>query len=99
MDAVAARARALAPDMPVVCAFLELQEPTLAQAAAGLVAAGATELAVLPMFLGVGRHARDDLPRLVAELRERHPAVAFRLQTSVGEDSRVVELLAKIAVE
>jgi sirohydrochlorin cobaltochelatase len=50
------------------------------------------------MFLGVGRHAREDLPVLVEQLQRDHPRVSFLLQPSVGEDARVLELLAQIAL-
>jgi sirohydrochlorin cobaltochelatase len=51
------------------------------------------------MFLGTGRHAREDLPALVDAVRQAHPGVEVVLQKPVGEDSRVVDLLAKIALE
>jgi sirohydrochlorin cobaltochelatase len=50
------------------------------------------------MFLGVGRHAREDLPALVAELKQNHPTVFFKVQAAVGENSEVLDLLAKIAL-
>ncbi len=54
---------------------------------------------VVPMFLGTGRHAREDLPRLVATLRQRHPEVSFAIQRPVGEDPRITALMAMIATE
>lgn len=99
METVAARLRAMQAGTPVRCAFLELEAPTLAAAAAELVAQGATQVTIVPMFLGTGRHAREDLPELVAQLKTNHPDVAFLLQKPVGEDSRVIDLLAQIALE
>lgn len=99
METVAARLRAQAPGVPVRCAYLELDAPDLAAASAELIAAGAHQITVVPMFLGTGRHAREDLPAIVERLRQAHPDVAFTLQQPVGEDPRVVELLAKIAME
>lgn len=99
MEAVAARLRTLSPGTPVRCAYLELDAPDLATAAGELVATGADRLTIVPMFLGTGRHARDDLPRLVDALRERHPGVAFALQKPVGEDARVLDLIAQIVLE
>lgn len=98
MDAVAQRIRVLQPGLPVRCAFLELEAPDLAAAAADLVSLGATELTVLPMFLGVGRHAREDLPPLVDDLRRRHPTVTLALRPAVGEDPRLLDLLAAMAL-
>jgi sirohydrochlorin cobaltochelatase len=99
METVAARLRALQPDLPVRCAYLELDAPSLPEAAAELVAAGAAQVSIVPMFLGTGRHAREDLPALVDHLRASHPGVVFVLQKPVGEDARVLDLIAQIALE
>ncbi len=87
------------PERPVVCAYLELSEPPLAQAVAGLVTAGATHVTVVPMFLGTGKHAREDLPVLVQELRTTTPQVAIHVQPAIGEDPRMTALMADIACE
>ena len=97
--AVEARIRALHPAVPVRCAFLEWTEPDLPVAVSELVAEGATAVRILPLFLGVGRHAREDLPQAVAGLRERWPQVRFDLRPAVGDDPRLVELLAALATE
>ena len=99
METVAARLRTTQPDTPVRCAYLELDTPTLPEAAAEVVAQGATEVRIVPMFLGTGRHAREDLPKLLWQLQAEHPRVVFALQKSVGEDGRVIELIARIALE
>ncbi len=99
MDAVAARIAARAPAVMVRCAFLELTQPDLASAASAMAAQGVTEATILPMFLGVGRHAREDLPALVAGLRAAHPRVTWRLLPAVGEDPRLLDLLADIGLE
>jgi len=99
METVATRLRALQPGVPVRCAYLELDTPDLGTAAGELVAAGATEVTIVPMFLGTGRHAREDLPALVRQMQQLQPGVRFVLQQPVGEDARVLELIAKIAME
>ena len=99
VEAVAARMRSLAPHVPVRCAYLELSTPSLPAAAAELVAAGASTVRIVPMFLGTGRHAREDLPALIDQLRLDHPGAAFELLPAVGEDARLIELLASMALE
>ncbi|MCX7278004.1 MAG: CbiX/SirB N-terminal domain-containing protein [Burkholderiales bacterium] len=98
MEAVADQVRALDPQAHVVCAYLELTEPDLPSTARQLVAQGVQQLTVVPMFLGVGRHAREDLPLLVEGMRLEHPNVDIRLQAAVGENPQLVSLLAKIAL-
>ncbi len=99
MEAVAARVRQLDAQALVRCAYLELSSPDLPACAAELVAAGVSAITVVPMFLGVGKHAREDLPRLVAELQTRHPGITWQLQGAIGEDPRVTDLLARIALD
>lgn len=98
IEAVAARIRHTSPQAQVVCAYLELSTPDLPTATQTLLDAGVQAITIVPMFLGVGRHAREDLPLLVDALRQQHPTVAFALQPAVGEDNRLVELLAEIAL-
>lgn len=98
MDAVARRAKELEPGADVRCAYLELTEPDLPSCVADMVQAGVQAITIVPMFLGVGRHAREDLPRLLDSLTQAYPQITFCQQTSIGEDARVVDLLARIAL-
>lgn len=98
MEAVAARTAALDPQTLTRCAYLELMEPDLPKCAADMAAQGIRGITIVPMFLGVGRHAREDLPVLLQELTARHPDVRFELRPSIGEDARVVDMLARIVL-
>ena len=99
IEAVAAHIATLAPNTPVVCAYLELSTPDLTTATQTLLQRGVQAITILPMFLGVGKHAREDLPQLMAELRASYPQTQFTLKAAVGEDIRLVELLAQIALD
>lgn len=98
MEAIAARARTLEPHAAVRLAYLELCAPAIDDVVAELVAGGVLRIAVMPLFLGMGRHAREDLPRVVAALDLRYPAVSFNLLPMLGEDPALVELAARLAV-
>jgi sirohydrochlorin cobaltochelatase len=98
MDAVAAAIRSRDPDTAVVCAFLEFTDPDLPSAIAELARSGVTAIRVLPMFLGVGTHARADLPKLIAIAQERAPDLLIEVAPAVGEHEEVVQLLAEIAL-
>ncbi|MBD9665223.1 sirohydrochlorin cobaltochelatase [Variovorax paradoxus] len=97
IEAVAARVTALDPQARVVCAYMELAAPDLRTAAAALIASGAKALRVVPLFLGMGKHAREDLPLQVDALRQAWPHVDFQLAGIVGEEPELVDLLARIA--
>jgi sirohydrochlorin cobaltochelatase len=98
IEAVANHVQTIAPEVLVRCAYLELTEPDLPTTVAELVALGVSSIAVIPMFLGVGRHAREDLPLLVTDLIAAHPDVAFDLKPAIGEDAQMIELMARIAL-
>ena len=68
IEAVANEMKQLSPDTQVACAYLELTEPDLPTTVAGLVQTGVNAIRIVPMFLGVGRHAREDLPLLLQDL-------------------------------
>jgi sirohydrochlorin cobaltochelatase len=94
-------ARQIAHQQPLLqlrLAYLELMSPSLAQAGAELCAGGCRQVDVLPMFLGTGGHLRKDLPPMIERLREMHPSVGWRLHDAVGEQPRVREAMAAVAL-
>lgn len=99
VETVARKVSAQAPDALVACAYLELTAPDLPTCAADVIARGATQLSVLPLFLGVGKHAREDLPQLIADLKLAHPEVTVTLKPFIGEDDRLLSLIADLALE
>lgn len=99
IEAVARRMRELDPQRLIRCAYLELMQPDLATAVDELAGAGARAVTIVPMFLGVGRHARQDLPVLLAALARSHPRITITLQSAIGEDPRVLELMARVALD
>ncbi|MBL0946166.1 MAG: CbiX/SirB N-terminal domain-containing protein [Hydrogenophaga sp.] len=99
VEAVARRIAERAPGTLARTAYLELTEPDLPSAARELVAAGATTLRVLPLFFGMGKHAREDLPQLMDALQREHPQVVFERLPTAGEDPQLIDLLAALAVK
>ena len=98
IEAVAQEIRSRNAAVQVSCAYLELCLPDLPTAAQDLVAAGAQHIRVFPLFLGVGKHAREDLPLLMAELRQAYPQVRVDLLPTAGESPQLTALMADIAL-
>ena len=98
IEAVAATIRERQPGALVRCAYLELCEPSLLDAASAFVAAGCDHLRIFPLFLGVGKHAREDLPLLVASIRASHPHVSVELMATAGESPALIALMADLAL-
>jgi sirohydrochlorin cobaltochelatase len=93
-ERLAATVRRIVPGSEVRLAFLELMHPDLKEATAALVAAGATGISIVPVFLGQGGHIRRDLPALVKQLRARHPGLHIDLARPAGEDDAVLDAIA-----
>jgi sirohydrochlorin cobaltochelatase len=98
IETVAADIRARQPNIAVRCAYLELCTPSLPDAAAELIAAGASRVRVFPLFFGVGKHAREDLPLLIDQIRAAHPEVVVELLPAAGEYPQLTALMADIAL-
>ena len=98
IEAVAAQIAQREPGALVRCAYLELCLPSLPDAATYLIADGARALRVFPLFLGVGKHAREDLPLLIEEIRFAHPDVVVELLPTAGESPKLTALMADIAL-
>jgi sirohydrochlorin cobaltochelatase len=99
IEAVADEVKQLSPDTQVACAYLELTQPDLPTTVAALVQTGVNAIRIVPMFLGVGRHAREDLPLLLQDLIIQHPGVTFELRNAIGEEPELTRAMAAIALK
>jgi sirohydrochlorin cobaltochelatase len=98
IDAVAEHIKGQWPDMSVTVAFLELTPPDLTSSVEQMMKQGLSHVRIVPMFLGVGRHAREDLPQIVRGLSEAYPQMHFELAPAIGEHPAMTALMAHIAV-
>ena len=73
-------------------AFLEIEEPDIPKGIDLCAKKGAREIMVLLNFLNSGRHVDCDIPRIVAEARERYPSIHFSISKPVGQHPRIPEL-------
>lgn len=87
------------PHVPVRCAYLELCEPSMAEAAQALLAQHPSlqKIVIYPVFIGMGAHVRQDLPELHQQLALLYPLVEWTLAPALGTDSRLSQLVASIA--
>ena len=90
-DRLAALWKAQHPNVLVELAFLELMQPSLEDAIATLVALGAKQIIVVPIFFGQGGHLRNDFPVLLEQCRIQYPQIELCATPAVGEDEAVLQ--------
>jgi len=66
--------------------FMEINAPSIAEAAAALVRSGAKRIVAAPYFLQLGGHVAEDLPEAVTEAQARHPNAHFTLSDYLSYD-------------
>ena len=78
-------------------AFLEHLQPPLEQAVARLVQQGIGDVTVVPVFIAEGGHLKQDLPRIVEDIRRTHTHLVIRLAPPIGDSAAVLEAMAAYA--
>ena len=92
---ISKRIAATRDDLAVRLAFLEFQTPTLADVIAELAASGHTSIDIAPLFMAQGGHLKNDVPKLLAEARSRHPALKLELLPAIGDIADLRQAIAE----
>ena len=96
---IVARLRHKQPGPRVELAFLEMMQPSLASAVAGLAADGIGQITVVPLFLAQGGHLKEDLPRLLDAIRRHHPALRIDVTSAIGDSEDLTNAIADWAFD
>lgn len=97
IHAIATKVKETNQDINVCCAYLGHTQPSLLDAVTQLANEGIAEISITPVFLGVGRHLREDLPKLLEEVQKAHPSLTILTQPPLGENEQLINLMAQIA--
>lgn len=95
---IVARLQSADPGLRVELAFLELMQPALAEAVARIAAEGFGRLTLVPLFLAQGGHLKQDLPRLLDDIRDRHPGVRIDVTQAIGDSESLTAAIADWAL-
>jgi len=99
VDAFAALAErvgqlAAADGTRVAGGFIELSEPPLREAVAGLAVASPGPMVAVPLMLSAAGHAKGDIPAALARERTRHSGLSWTYARPLGPHPALLELLA-----
>jgi sirohydrochlorin cobaltochelatase len=83
---------------PVSLAFLECMQPSLDEAIDAMVQDQATHIRIVPVFLAVGSHVRQDLPELIAQSQNKHPDLLIHVTAAIGEQPEIQDAIAAFAI-
>jgi sirohydrochlorin cobaltochelatase len=86
------------PAVAVEAGFLEMTDPPAGVVVDRLVERGCRRVAILPLVLLGAGHAKSDVPAVVLDARDRHPANQFLLGSPLGVSRETVELAAAAVV-
>jgi len=93
-------AREMKAEYPIVAAgFLELAEPSIADALDYCVKQGATDICVLPYFLSAGRHVHEDIPGEVDKARSMHGNIPMTILTHIGGSPQMKHLIRGVVMK
>lgn len=83
------------PHVLVGAAHMEISEPSIEVGIRNLISDGATRIVCVPYFLSPGRHATEDVPRLIEEAKFSigNPDITITSTTYLGADTGAITQL------
>ncbi|WP_332878840.1 precorrin-8X methylmutase [Massilia sp. S19_KUP03_FR1] len=91
-EALVELVRARATGQVVTHGYLEFSSPTIDEAVRANLAAGSTEIAVVPGVLLAARHAKNDMPAEVLALARDFPSNDFHFGAPLGLHPKLLQL-------
>lgn len=83
----------------VEVAFREMHPPDIQSAIDRCVAQGAERILLMPYFLFVGAHVREDLPAEMTQAQQRYPQVEFAMGNHLGAHRKLAEIVIERIAE
>ena len=92
MAALVDSVAAARPGTEVRMGYLELSDPPAVDVMEEVLAAGATEVVVVPVMLHAAGHSKSDVPAVLAHARARHPEARLDYARPFGADHTLLTL-------
>lgn len=92
-EAFVAEWKSRSPYSIVEPAHMERAEPSIGDAFAACVAAGATTVVIAPYFLWPGNHWDRDIPALAADAASHHPGVRYLITAPLGPHPLLMDIV------
>jgi sirohydrochlorin ferrochelatase len=93
LDAVASMVKAKLTETIIECAFMQLSDRTVEKGVSALVEKSVTEIKIVPYFLFMGIHMKEDIPNIVTEFTANYPNIKITMGEPLGIDERLADIL------
>lgn len=77
----------------VEAAFLSLARPSISDGIESCIGKGAERIVVIPYFLYMGAHVKEDIPNEINEAKKRHPEIDIILGNHLGVHRKLIEII------
>ncbi len=77
----------------VVPAYLHFAEMNLEKGIEKLVAKGATEIRIIPMFIFDGVHVTEDIPNELNEIKAKYKEISITMSGHIGDDDKLADII------
>ena len=81
------------PNLLVSGSFIEFAEPNMEKGVHLLIEKGAEKIYIVPLFLTVGNHLRQNIPERLHALQEQYKEVELVLTEHLGVDPLLVQII------
>jgi sirohydrochlorin ferrochelatase len=93
LDVILSLVKSKIPEIVIESAFMEFSDRTVEKGVAALAAKGVTEIKVVPYFLFMGMHLKQDIPEMVEKCAAEYPGMKILMGKPLGNDPRLAEIL------
>lgn len=83
-------------DMPITASFLDCVKPSITDGLEFLETKEATEILVIPYFLGKGKHLTIHIPQILKSWEKTRPHIKIKTTKPIGQDSIMLPLLLSL---
>ena len=88
-----------APNQVIHHGYLEFSSPTISEAIEQNIAAGMTQIAVVPGVLLAARHAKNDMPSELLAMANKYPALDFHFGAPLNLHPQLLQLAQERIIE
>ena len=93
LETILSMVRLKLPGTIIELAFMDFSERTIEKGIAVLASRGINEIKIVPYFLFMGIHLKEDIPQMVARCAANFPGIKITMGETLGADERLAEIL------